>query len=204
MANAENRPFSGTWTYNNKKSRRHVPDCIVTFNGETAMPSCTGCVGQIDLQDLITSVSVTNATDTSPASVSLGMELPSNRRSCFFRDNKFILHPGIEIHVYMRGYFTHTELGSSAETDETYDLSKATMKPYYQVFNGVITDVSHGFSGGFYSVSMSHRVMVTLGVTIGCFLTSQILGLNPTSSKRVSGRSRDIIGNRGFNNRWGN
>ena len=155
MANAENRPFSGTWTYNNKKSRRHVPDCIVTFNGETAMPSCTGCVGQIDLQDLITSVSVTNATDTSPASVSLGMELPSNRRSCFFRDNKFILHPGIEIHVYMRGYFTHTELGSSAETDETYDLSKATMKPYYQVFNGVITDVSHGFSGGFYSVSMS-------------------------------------------------
>ena len=154
MANAENRPFSGTWTYNNKKSRRHVPDCIVTFNGETAMPSCTGCMGQIDLQDLITSVSVSNSTDTSPSSVSLGMELPTNRRSCFFRDNKFILHPGIEIHVYMRGYFTHTELGGQTE-DDNYNLNNATMKPYYQVFNGVITEVSHGFSGGFYSVSMS-------------------------------------------------
>lgn len=154
MANAENRPFSGTWTYNNKKSRRHVPDCIVTFNGETAMPSCTGCTGQIDLQDLITSVSVTNSTDTSPASVSLGMEIPTNRRSCFFRDNKFILHPGIEIHVYMRGYFTHTELGGDTE-DDNYNLNHATMKPYYQVFNGVITEVSHGFSGGFYSMSLS-------------------------------------------------
>lgn len=159
MANAENRPFSGTWTYNNKKSRRHVPDCIVTFNGETAMPSCTGCTGQIDLQDLITSVSVTNSTDTSPASVSLGMEIPTNRRSCFFRDNKFILHPGIEIHVYMRGYFSHTELGGAKGIDEKdaqeYNLNKATMKPYYQVFNGVITEVSHGYSGGFYSMSLS-------------------------------------------------
>ena len=154
MANAENRPFSGTWTYNNKKSRRHVPDCIVTFNGETAMPSCTGCVGQIDLQDLITSVSVTNSTDTSPSSVSLGMEIPSNRRSCFFRDNKFILHTGIEIHVYMRGYFTHSELGGETK-DKNYNLNAATLKPYYQVFNGVITEVSHGFSGGFYSMSLS-------------------------------------------------
>ena len=154
MANAENRPFTGTWTYNNKKIRRHVPDCIVTFNGETAMPSCTGCVGQIDLQDLITSVSVSNSTDTSPASVSLGMEIPTNRRSCFFRDNKFILHPGIEIHVYMRGYFSHTELGGDTD-DPNYNLNKATMKPYYQVFNGVITEVTHGFSGGFYSMSLS-------------------------------------------------
>lgn len=154
MANAENRPFTGTWTYNNKKSRRHVPDCIVTFNGETSMPSCTGCTGSIDLQDLITSVSVSNTTDTSPSSCSFGMELPTNRRSCFFRDNKFILYPGIEVHVYMRGYFTHTELGGQ-NSDDTYNLNNATLKPYYQVFNGVITEVSHGFSGGFYSISIS-------------------------------------------------
>ena len=154
MANAENRPFTGTWTYNNKKVRRHVPDAIVTFNGETSMPSCTGCTGSIDFQDLITSVSVSNSTDTSPSSVSFGMELPTNRRSCFFRDNKFILHPGIEVHVYMRGYFTHSELGGETE-DKNYNLNKATMKPYYQVFNGVITEVTHGYSGGFYSVSLS-------------------------------------------------
>lgn len=154
MANAENRPFSGTWTYNNKKVRRHVPDAIITFNGETSMPSCTGCTGSIDFQDLITSVSVSNSTDTSPSSVSFGMELPTNRRSCFFRDNKFILHPGIEVHVYMRGYFTHSELGGSTE-DPNYNLNAATLKPYYQVFNGVITEVTHGYSGGFYSVSLS-------------------------------------------------
>ena len=154
MAGAENRPFSGTWNYNNKKIRRHVPDCIVKFNGETAMPSCVGCVGSIDLQDLITSVSISNSTDTAPGSCSITLEIPSNRRSCFWRDNKFKLHTGLEVHVFIRGYFSHTDLADPDE-DSPYNLDKATMKPYYQVFNGVVTDVSFNFGGGFYSASLN-------------------------------------------------
>ena len=49
---------------------------------------------------------------------------------------------------------SHSELGGETE-DKNYNLNKATMKPYYQVFNGVITEVTHGYSGGFYSVSLS-------------------------------------------------
>jgi len=148
------RPFAGTWTktVQNKEIRRLVPDMIVKFNGETSYPSCAGCSGNIDLQDLITSVTVSNSTDTSPANVSISMSIPTNRYACLFRDNKFVLHPGIEVHIYMRGFFSTQELvkaqGDTSESD-------IPMKPYYQVFHGVVTETSFSFGGGFYECSMS-------------------------------------------------
>lgn len=170
------RPFTGSWTkrVQNKELRRHVPDIIVKFNGETSVPSCAGCSGRIDLQDLITSVSVSNSTDTSPANASISMSIPTNRYACLFRDNKFVLHPGLEVHVYIRGYFSAQELmedereengglefGADIQGDvQEFDYrgridTKIPMKPYYQCFHGVITESSFSYGGGFYEASLT-------------------------------------------------
>ena len=156
----KNRPFKGTWEegVSNKETRRHVPDTIVNFNGEPSVPSCAGCSGRIDMQDFITSVSVSNSTDTNPASASISMSIPTNRYACLFRDNKFVLQTGMEVHVYMRGFFSATELilGQGDKIpDKTVNLNSIPMKPYYQVFHGVVTEASFNFGGGFYEASLT-------------------------------------------------
>ena len=156
----KNRPFKGTWTetVQNREVRRHVPDVIVNFNGEPSIPSCAGCSGRIDMQDFITSVSVSNSTDTNPANVSISMSIPTNRYACLFRDNKFALYTGMEVHVYMRGFFSTTELvffQEGAIEDKEINLNQVPMKPYYQVFHGVVTETSFNFGGGFYEASLT-------------------------------------------------
>ena len=156
----KNRPFTGTWTeqVRNKKVKRHVPDIIVNFNGEPSVPSCAGCSGRIDMQDFITSVTVSNSTDTSPANASISLSIPTNRYACLFRDNKFVLQTGMEVHIYMRGYFSTTQLTAyqgDFDRDGEIDLDQIPMKPYYQVFHGVVTESSFSFGGGFYDASLT-------------------------------------------------
>ena len=178
------RPFAGTWKQFDGKSRpvsRMVPDCLVYVNGLLTLPGCPACNGQIDLQKYITQVSVDPNIEPI-ANATISMSIPAFAGEYFFRDGDFLLRPGLEVVIYMRGRyadpyllttddaiplntgaegFTTTEgelgaTGTGGTTSETsFDPTGIPVNPYYQVFHGVVTEASHEYSGGEYTASMS-------------------------------------------------
>jgi hypothetical protein len=101
----ENRPYVGTWQLGRQEVVQHTPDALVYINGDTTVPGCPKCAGQINLQEFITEVSVDAGTDAGAASASFTLSIPLHHTDSFARDAKFILRPGLEVHIYHRGYF---------------------------------------------------------------------------------------------------
>ena len=101
----ESRPYVGTWRLNGRQLIQHTPDALVYVNGETSLPGCSKCSGRIDIQRFLTEVSVDAGTEPGSASASFSLAIPRHHNESFARDAKFLLRPGLEIHVYMRGYF---------------------------------------------------------------------------------------------------
>ena len=89
------------------------------------------------------------------------MSIPSHYGDSIFKDGEFLFSTGVEVNVYYRGFFEiegHAPQGDvykNQETQESYQLDKVAMRPYYPVFHGVVTSVLFNFSGGFYSASLS-------------------------------------------------
>lgn len=98
-------PYVGTWKIDGKKLVQHTPDALVYLNGDTSLPGCPKCHRRIDLQQFLTEVSVDAGIDPQSASATFTLSIPVHHTDSFARDAKFILRPGLEIHVYMRGYF---------------------------------------------------------------------------------------------------
>ena len=101
----ENRPYVGTWKLAQKALVQHTPDALVYINGDVAVPGCPKCNGRIDIQRFLTDVSVDAGTDPAGASATFSLSIPLHHNESFARDAKFILRPGLEVHIYMRGYF---------------------------------------------------------------------------------------------------
>jgi len=101
----ENRPYVGTWRLDSRELVQHTPDALVYINGDTTLPGCPKCNGRIDIQRFITEVSVDAGTDPGSASANFTLSIPLHHSDSFARDAKFILTPGLEVHIYMRGYF---------------------------------------------------------------------------------------------------
>lgn len=99
------RPYIGTWKLGAQKLVQHTPDALVFINGDMALPGCQRCNSRIDLQRFITEVSVDAGCDAGGASASLTLAIPAHHRDSFIRDSQFILRAGLEVHIYMRGYF---------------------------------------------------------------------------------------------------
>lgn len=122
----ENRPYVGTWQLGLQEVVQHTPDALVYVNGDTAVPGCPKCSGRIDLQEFITEVSVSAGTDHGAASASFSLSIPLHHTDSFARDAKFILRPGLEIHIYMRGYFPakgmYTNLAESQGGDPSPEI----------------------------------------------------------------------------------
>jgi len=176
MSSLTDRPFSGTWTGTRYISRQ-VPDCLVYVNGLTTLPGCPSCNGQIDLQRYITQVSVEPNTEPI-ANATISMSIPAFAGEYFFRDGDFLLRPGLEVVIYMRGRYTNPDLLTkddaatldvtatgleganltstvTGDSDASFDPTGVPITPYYQVFHGVVTEASHEYSGGEYTASMS-------------------------------------------------
>ncbi len=100
-----NRPYIGTWKMGAQKLVQHTPDALVYVNGDLALPGCQRCHSSIDLQKFVTEVSVDAGCDPGSGSASFSVAIPPHHRDSFIRDAKFILRPGLEVHIYMRGYF---------------------------------------------------------------------------------------------------
>lgn len=180
----EGRPQAGTWRLNNRKTVKVTPDCLVYFNGDTSVAGCASCSGRIDLQKYITQVSVDPSTE-GPTSASISMHIPKSSGDGLYQDGQLVLHPGLEVHVYFRGYFAVQGLTSGVDpaTTSGVDVRNSVMYPYYLVFHGVVTEVSSEYGGGEHTVSMSCADMLHFWQYQRMSTQGSLFGARPTNSK---------------------
>lgn len=147
----KDRPYVGNWQMN-RTLVRHTPDAIVYINGHSEFSVCASCNKKMDLNKYITTVSCDAGVEPN-ASASISLSVPKMSSDVFSHDGNYVLRPGLEVVIYMRGYFPmegYALLGQDSEEGDN-----TPVYPYYQTFRGVVTSVSHDFSGGFYSATMS-------------------------------------------------
>ncbi len=180
----ENRPYAGTWRLRGKDVVKHSPDALVYFNGDTSVPGCPSCGGKIDLQRFITQLSVDPSTE-GPATCSISIHAPRHEGDSLFRDANPIVRPGLEVHVYIRGYFPMQGLTSGVMPEESggVDVRGAVMYPYYLVFHGVTTEVSHEQSGGEHTASISCADMLHFWQYQRMSTSGSLFGARPANSK---------------------
>ena len=149
------RPYIGTWRMN-RSVVRYTPDAIVYINGHTEVASCMSCGQTLDFNKYITTISTDPSTEP-VTTASLSLTMPKHSASVFSHDGNYVLRPGLEVVIYMRGYFPTTGFAEEGQdpTGAIDDPSKIPVYPYYQVFRGVVTEATHEFSGGFYSASLT-------------------------------------------------
>ena len=117
----EKRPYVGTWSLNNKQVYQHSPDCLVYLNGDVTIPNAVNGnreTARINFQPFITQVSVDAGTQPGSGSASISLSIPVHSNYSFVRDANFIFRPGLEVHIYMRGYFAAK--GMFNEAGEAY------------------------------------------------------------------------------------
>lgn len=161
------RPYIGTFVMGNRQVVRHTPDALVYINGNTSIPGCPKCNSFIDIQKFVTSVSVDAGTDPGAASGGITLSVPPHHLDSFARDAQFVLHPGLEVHIYMRGYFPvsgmYSNFLNAGESDGTFlddmgmsgsDLNQLLAYPYYHTFHGVVTGVQQNWSPGAQQITL--------------------------------------------------
>lgn len=111
----QNRPYVGTWKLNGKKVVQHTPDVLVYLNGDTSLPGCEKCHTRIDIQQFLVQVDVDAGTDPTGGSASFTLAVPIHHHASFARDARLLIIPGLEVHIYERGYFPVKGLYSNLE-----------------------------------------------------------------------------------------
>ena len=103
----EQRPYVGTWKLQDKKVVQHTPDCLIYINGDLTIPGVDtkGQQYRIDIQKYVTSVQVDCANTPSGASANISLAIPTHSNEPISRDANNIITVGLEVHIYMRGYF---------------------------------------------------------------------------------------------------
>lgn len=179
----ENRPYIGTWSLSGKQVVRHTPDCLVYINGDTTIPGCSTCGKRIDIQRFITSISV-DPTVEPGSTASVTMQIPRSSEHALFRDGQFVLKPGLEINIYMRGYFAVQGVTSEIQPEETggIDTRNAVVHPYYHVFHGVVTEASHEYSGGEHTASLQCADMLHFWGYQRMSTSGSVFGARPSNS----------------------
>ena len=109
------RPYAGTWKLNAKKVVQQTPDVLVYLQGDLTLPGCSKCNSRIDIQKFLTQVDVDAGTEPTSGSASFTLALPTHHHSSLARDARLILRPGLEVHIYQRGYFAVKGLYSNLE-----------------------------------------------------------------------------------------
>lgn len=181
----EHRPYIGNWRLNNKKLVQYTPDGLVFVNGDTSLPGCSTCNGKIDIQQFITQISVDAGTDPTGASAQISMTVPLHGRDQFHRNSQFLLRPGLEVHIYLRGYFPIKGQYRNLSPDETggTDVRNLPAYPYYHAFHGVVTQVDHSYSGGFQDITINCVGMPHFWQFHNVSTNASVFGTRPTNSK---------------------
>ena len=182
-----NRPYAGTWGENRRKIVQYTPDALVYLNGDTGLAGCATCHHRIDVQQFVTSVSVDAGVDPGASSSSITLSIPRHYGDSIFRDGNTLLRTGLEVHVYFRGYFPMTGMADSDSDPDAsivagVNLSDIPQYPYYPVFHGVVTGVSHEYSGGYYSASLTCSGMLHFWQYMTIASNGSFFGARPNNS----------------------
>lgn len=206
----EQRPYVGTWALNRHKLVQHTPDALLFVNGDTSIPGCAKCNGRIDLQQFVTAISTDAGVEPSAASTQVSMSIPRHTSDTMMRDAEFLLRPGLEVHVYEKGYFPvegmygglttriPTKFGKGKGKDkkveqstsfvEQFGIDRLTLEdiinyPYYHVFHGVVTQVDHAYSGGFWTGTLHCQGMLYFWTYQQISTNASVFGSRPANSK---------------------
>jgi hypothetical protein len=87
----------------------------------------------------------------------------------------------------MRGYFPMSGIAGRGEEGfssdvEGFDPTKVPVYPYYQVFRGVVTEVSHEYNAGNYTVSMSCSDFLHFWSNLKVATNGSLFGTRPDNS----------------------
>lgn len=185
----ENRPYVGTWALNNKQVIRHTPDALVYVNGDVALPGCPNCNGKINIQQFVTQVSVDPAT-APPASASITLHIPRQHGQSVLRDGQYLFRPGLEVNIYMRGYFPQQGALGESDAEPEIDPSRAVFYPYYHVFHGVVIEVS-AEQGNEHTYTLSCADLLHFWQFHRLTTSGSVFGARPSNSKNQT----SLIGN---------
>lgn len=157
----QNRPYAGTWVANRRNVVQWTPDFQVYVNGDTGLPGCPTCRHVVDLNEFINSISVDFGVEPGASNCSIGMAIPRHYGDSIFRDGNTLLRPGLEIHVYFRGYFPMKGLSTpNSRPVAGINLGDIPQYPYYPAFHGVVVSVTHDYASGFYTANMTCNGML--------------------------------------------
>ena len=189
MSSVENRPYAGNWRLNRTQVVKVTPDALVYINGDLTIPGCASCNGRINIQDFVTSISVDAGTEPTSHSASLTLSLPKVQGEQLFVDGKNILRPGLEVHIFMRGFFPikgqfqHlADPQQDAQNEESFDLTDYPSYPYYPVFHGIITQTGYDYSDGFYTGSVACASMLHFWQYQNITSNAAFIGARPRNS----------------------
>lgn len=150
----KNRPYAGSWQMGTQSVVRYTPDAKVLINGHEKLAVCATCDHQTDFNKYITTISCDSSTDPI-STASLTLVMPRHKADVFSHDGNYVLHPGLEVIILMRGYFPVTGYAMLGQEEADGSEEEMPVYPYYQVFRGVVTEATHEFSGGFYTASLT-------------------------------------------------
>jgi len=188
------RPYVGSWELGKQTIVKHTPDARVLINGQEEFAICATCNKKTDFNKYITTISVDPSTDPiSTATISLSV--PRHASDVFSHDGNYVLEPGLEVVVQMRGYFPVTGYAAKGQDENESGLAseETPVYPYYQVFRGVVTEVSHEFSGGFYTASMSCANILHFWQYLYLATNGSVFGKTP---EKGAGVEVDLSGHR--------
>lgn len=188
MANVENRPYAGNWRLNQTQVVKVTPDALVYINGDLTILGCPSCNGRINVQDFITAITVDAGTEPTSHSASLTLSLPKVQGQQLFVDGQNTLRPGLEVHIFMRGYFAvsgqfqHLAYPDNPNDEDRFDLTNYASFPYYPVFHGIVTQTSYEYSDGFYTGSVSCASMLHFWQYQNITSNQAFLGARPNNT----------------------
>lgn len=182
-----NRPYAGTWSPNQLKIIQWTPDTLVYLQGDTSLAGCPTCRHRIDIQQFVTGVTVDAGVDPGASSASISLSIPRSYGDSIFRDGNTLLRNGLEVHVYFRGYFPMTGLADPNADPESASvagvrLSDLPQHPYYPAFHGVVTQVSHEYSSGYFSASLTCSGMLHFWQYMQIASNGSFFGARPNNS----------------------
>jgi len=188
------RPHAGNWVPNRKGVIRYTPDAVLFLNGDVSVTSSKAestKQKKIDIQRYITQISVDSGVEAGSCSGSFTMSIPNDIGSSLFSDGHSVFQPGLEVHIYMRGYFPVEGMANTLDATEVKALRDAlgdnatdlALRPYYHCFHGVTTTANIDYSGGFYSINMSCTGMLHFWQYHDISTNASLFGTRPTGSK---------------------
>lgn len=182
MSSVDQSPYSGNWAPNKRQVVKVTPDALVFINGDLTIPGCPSCGGKIEVQKYVTGFSVEAGTEPTSHSASINLSLPRMSGEQLFVDGKHKLKPGLEVNIFMRGYFAvRGQFAHLVEGDDDANLANLAAYPYYPVFHGVVISSSYQYSDGFYNGTIQCSSLLHFWQYVNISTSMAHLGTKPTN-----------------------